>query len=83
MTADLAFAIGGIIALCVGIWNSRKDKKMQTTLNADEKKVQNKRFLKSLKKIVAELDKRPDRKDQAKMVEMIIAYFDLGLYLNR
>jgi len=56
---------------------------MQTTLSADEKKVQNKRFLKSLKKIVAELDKCTDRKDQAKMVEMIIAYFDLGLYLNR
>ena len=56
---------------------------MQTTLSTDEKKVQNKRFLKSLKKIVAELDKCTDRKDQAKMVEMIIAYFDLGLYLNR
>lgn len=56
---------------------------MQTTLSTDEKKVQNKRFLKSLKKIVAELDKCTDRKDQAKMVEMIIAYFDLDLYLNR
>lgn len=56
---------------------------MQTTLNADEKKVKNKRFLKSLKKIVAELDKCTDRKDQAKMVEILIAYFDLGFYLNR
>lgn len=56
---------------------------MQTTLNADKKKAENKRFLKSLKKIVAELDKRPDRKDQAKMVEILIAYFDLGFYLNR
>ena len=56
---------------------------MQTTLNADEKKAENKRFLKSLKKMVAELDKCTDRKDQAKMVEMIIAYFDLGFYLNR
>lgn len=26
MTADLAFAIGGIIALCVGIWSARREK---------------------------------------------------------
>ncbi len=56
---------------------------MQTTLNADEKKAENKRFLKSLKKIVAELDKRSSKKDQAKMVEMIISYFDLDGYLHR
>ena len=56
---------------------------MQTTLNAYEKKAENKRFLKSLKKIVAELDKRSSKKDQAKMVEILIAYFDLGFYLNR
>ena len=56
---------------------------MHTTLSADEKKVKNKRFLKSLKKIVAELDKCPDRKDQAKMVEMINSYFELDGYLHR
>ena len=56
---------------------------MQTTLSADEKKGKNKCFLKSLKKIVAELDKCPDRKDQAKMVEMIISYFELDGYLHR
>ena len=63
--------------------DAERIKKMQTTLNADEKKAENKRFLKSLKKIVAELDKCTDRKDQAKMVEILIAYFDLGFYLNR
>nr|DAI16393.1 MAG TPA: hypothetical protein [Caudoviricetes sp.] len=25
MTADLAFALGGIIALCVGIWRARRE----------------------------------------------------------
>lgn len=56
---------------------------MQTTLSADEKKGKNKRFLKSLKKMVAELYKCTDRKDQAKMVEMIISYFELDGYLHR